>query len=435
MRPIATHARRVVPRVAGKPAEPVRSMAELMRRIAALEFKHAGACLYFRGQTEDWGFSQKLSSPSVLIPSIYRADNGGFRSTEQVIESFDLLQCMDSVLLDRLLSSRSDQVAGERARQLQRALVRWSIIQHYELCRGIRTPRGVGTPLLDVTQDLDAACAFALCAGGAAVGQTKAEEPTATQPTVYVLALPYPTAGISTHPEEAMTNVRLLSVCPPEAKRPRYQAAFAVLPELIEPDLAGLALEASAASELDFSSRLIGKFRLCLPTAESDRLRESHVGLFPADDQIARMAEELKSDAIEKFEEFREPLHLIAGLLARVLDLRKRHMLASAHQAVATSSGISSQELVHFVRGFDSDRRTACWINDGLAEVVARALRFRSEVIAFWRRGDGRNPPRFNVDYTGVDPRRQIQDALDQLGEVLERMRKREPAHDSRRAA
>ena len=164
MRPIATHARRVVPRVAGKPAELVRSKAELMRRIAALEHKHVGACLYFRGQPKDWGFKEKPSSPSVLIPSIYRTDSGGFRSTEQVIESFDRLQCMDGVLLDQLLSSRSGQVAGERARQLQRTLVRWSIIQHYELCRGF------GTPLLDVTQSLEVACAFALCAGGTAPG-------------------------------------------------------------------------------------------------------------------------------------------------------------------------------------------------------------------------------------------------------------------------
>lgn len=394
-------------------------MKDLMSRIAELEHKHRGACIYFRGQSQDWGFDVKSKSPSTLLPSIYRKKCGGLRTPKDVIRCFDRLQCMDSIVFQEFPKGGARLSTSERARQWQRALVRWSVIQHYELCPDH------GTPLLDVTQSLDVACAFAARSSSSTITQP--------QPTLYVLALPYPTAGISTHPEEDITNVRLLSACPPKAKRPRYQSAFAVLPDLIEPDLAGLTLEAGNGCELDFNSRLIGKFLLDLPKAENDRIAEVAATLFPSDDEIVEKTAELRTKLHSKFEPYRHLSDLIGELLGCVLELRKQWSLAQGPQAIAASSGNALGELLRTVREFDSDHRTPRWRGEGHAEVVARALRLRSEVIAYWRTNESEYPPFFEPEVAEEE----IRPALEALNVALRRlqMRARESWSQSRDAA
>ena len=69
------------------------------------------------------------------------------------------------------------------------------------------------------------------------------------------MGLPYITNRISINSEHDIVNVRLLSICPPDAKRPYYQEGY----------LAGtdeVTTEYESKDELDFNNRLIAKFQL-----------------------------------------------------------------------------------------------------------------------------------------------------------------------------
>jgi hypothetical protein len=206
-----------------------------------------------------------------------------------------------------------------------------------------------------------------------------------------------------------------------------------VLPELIEPDLAGLSHEAGDGCLLDFNSRLIGKFRLDLPSAEIHRIQRSAATLFPIDDEIVERTAELQKELYSRFAPYEQSLDLIAQLLACVLDLRKQRLPANGEQAIAASSGNALGELLRTIREFDSDHRTPRWIGGGHAEVVARALRFRSEVIAYWRTSGRGYAPSFEPGVAAQE----IESALEALNVALRRlqMRARESSGQSRNAA
>ncbi len=67
--------------------------------------------------------------------------------------------------------------------------------------------------------------------------------------------MPYLTNRISVNSEHDLVNVRLLSICPPDALRPYYQEGY----------LAGtdeITTQYESKDELDFNNRLIAKFEL-----------------------------------------------------------------------------------------------------------------------------------------------------------------------------
>ncbi|MEJ2092577.1 MAG: FRG domain-containing protein [Syntrophobacterales bacterium] len=116
----------------------------------------------------------------------------------------------------------------------RRRYIQWSIIQHYEVCP---------TPFLDLTHSLRVACSFAFL---------DAED---FDPYVFVFGLPYMTNRISINSEHDIINVRLLSICPPDAFRPYYQEGYLVGTDEITN-------EYTDKTELDFNRRLIAKFKL-----------------------------------------------------------------------------------------------------------------------------------------------------------------------------
>ena len=127
----------------------------------------------------------------------------------------------------------------------RRKYVQWSILQHYEVC---------ATPLLDLTHSLLVACSFAFLSG-------------ASEPLVLVFGLPFFTNRISINSEHDLVNVRLLSICPPEALRPYFQEGY-----LAGTD--GVLAEFDSKTELDFANRLVAK-----PGARSCALPERVVPL------------------------------------------------------------------------------------------------------------------------------------------------------------
>lgn len=117
---------------------------------------------------------------------------------------------------------------------LNRKLVQWSVLQHYEV-----TP----TPLLDVTQSLRVACSFAFL------------EKHSEWVYIYAFALPYPTGRLSRNSEHYITTIRLLSVIPSCVRRPHFQEGFLVGEDEIEPTN-------RVYDSFDFRRRLVGKFKI-----------------------------------------------------------------------------------------------------------------------------------------------------------------------------
>jgi len=111
--------------------------------------------------------------------------------------------------------------------------VQWSILQHYQVA---------DTPLLDFTHSLWVACSFA---------QAAAKDGDAF---VYVFGLPYLSNRISINSED-LVNVRLLSICPPQALRPYFQDGYLC-------GTTDIFWEYQDKIELDFNLRLLAKFRI-----------------------------------------------------------------------------------------------------------------------------------------------------------------------------
>jgi hypothetical protein len=151
--------------------------------------------------------------------------------------------------------------------------VRWSILQHYEVCE---------TPLLDVSQSLRIAASFA------SLGVTNLA-------FLYALAVPNISGTVTSNVEEGVQVVRLSGACPPRAMRPHIQEGF-LLGEC--PDFASEnQAEFYKPNQLDFGRRIIGKFRFS-PDAfwRDDKFpRVTHEALYPpSNDWLERAAIEIR---------------------------------------------------------------------------------------------------------------------------------------------
>ncbi len=210
--------------VAVAEAAPVSSFRELVQVVAHLSYLNKDYLLFFRGQPRDY---RNKAGTSTIYPAIYRGER---LPKEQVERNFDVLLSAAERLCDALQEQQIESHRDVRHRRY----IQWSILQHYEVCP---------TPLLDLTQSLRVACSFAFlqAEGG--------------DPCVFAFGLPYLTNRISINSEHDLVNIRLLSICPPEALRPHFQEGY----------LAGtdeITTQYDSKNDLDFNIRLIAKFRL-----------------------------------------------------------------------------------------------------------------------------------------------------------------------------
>ncbi|MGH8593202.1 MAG: hypothetical protein ACREV3_04915 [Gammaproteobacteria bacterium] len=74
-------------------------------------------------------------------------------------------------------------------------------------------------------------------------------------PYVFAFGLPYITNRISVNSEHDLVNVRLLSICPPDALLPFFQEGYLAGTDEVTTDF-------RSKDELDFTRRLIAKFRI-----------------------------------------------------------------------------------------------------------------------------------------------------------------------------
>lgn len=176
---------------------------------------------------------------------------------------------MISKILIELLAK--NKIEGANAIQ-RKKLIQWSLLQQYEV---------TDTPLLDVTQSLRVACSFAQLAN------------TEKSAFIYVFGLPYYSNRISVNSEHDLINIRLLSICPPQALRPYFQEGY-----LVGTD--DITNEYTNKGELDLNNRLIAKFEI--PNNERfwgkdfNKIPES--ALYPKGDKIEKICKEIGQDLI-----------------------------------------------------------------------------------------------------------------------------------------
>ena len=203
---------------------PVSTYRKLVEQIAKLSFLNKDQLLFFRGQGID---HQNKAGASTQYPSIYR---GEYLSSWEIKYRFDVLEAASGWLRKMFAA---EQVEGFQELSRKR-YIQWSILQHYEVCN---------TPLLDLTHSLRVACSFA---------QLFSETPEAY---VYVLGMPYLTNRISINSEHDLVNIRLISICPPDALRPYFQEGYLT-------GTTDINYVYENKKELDFRNRLIAKFAI-----------------------------------------------------------------------------------------------------------------------------------------------------------------------------
>ncbi len=203
-------------------------LIKLIKRVAWLAYKNPEFVLLFRGQEQDHKNSRYSTN---LYPSLFRSVKNRLLMNE-IKERFSKLEKAEELLSDRY------DLDGDRRIRIHQIL-RWAIIQHYGVC---------STPLLDVTQSLRAACSF-----------TQLNQSAGTETYLYVLGLPQISGSVTASSEHGVQIIRLLSICPPAALRPHYQEAY-LIGEY--PSINFKSKREYERTELDFSRRLICKFRL-----------------------------------------------------------------------------------------------------------------------------------------------------------------------------
>jgi hypothetical protein len=246
----------------------IRSYIELATKVAELQFRNRDQVLLFRGQGSD---HRNVKQNTTLKPTLLRAIKGKNPGHSTLIGRFQTLELADGQL------ANAYEMAGFLGldRLKRQRIVRWSILQHYEVC---------GTPLLDVTHSLRIAASFATHGG-------------TSEAFLFVLGVPNLSGGITASAEAGLQTIRLSSVCPPSALRPHLQEGY-LLGEY--PEMGAFSQkEHYAHYEIDFGRRLVAKFRFdprtfwkstLFPLVDSDALYPS-----AGRDPLSKLALKVKS--------------------------------------------------------------------------------------------------------------------------------------------
>jgi len=237
---------------------PVKTFRQLVEHVAKLAYLNKDYLLFFRGQDKDY---KNKAGASTFYPSIYRGD---YLPKNEVQYRFDILSQAAKILSSKFENERINGYKEVKRKKY----IQWSILQHYEVC---------STPFLDFSQNVRVACSFA---------QINDEN---VEGYIFVFGLPYVTNRISVNSEHDIVNVRLLSICPPDALRPYFQDGY----------LAGtedLTTEYESKTELDFKNRLIAKFQI--PNGKkfwgSGFSKIPHSVLYPRGDRVGKLCEKIK---------------------------------------------------------------------------------------------------------------------------------------------
>jgi hypothetical protein len=212
------------------PGHRVRTFLDLATKVADLQFRNRDYVLLFRGQSTD---HRNQAGRTSLKASLFRPIQSGNPNQQTLQRRYEELTRAESALVSCYEGER--YLGVERLKRHR--ILRWSILQHYEVCP---------TPLLDVTHSLRIAASFASLADK-------------DDAFLFVLAVPNLSGAITASAEAGLQIVRLSSVCPPSAVRPHIQEGY-LLGEY--PDLETHQQKQHYFHyEMDFGRRLVSKFR------------------------------------------------------------------------------------------------------------------------------------------------------------------------------
>ena len=248
----------------------VKNYYDLAEKIAELQFRNRDYVLLFRGQAKDHRNNKRNTS---LKPTLFRAQESGNPEIATLKYRFKRLQAAEEHLID--LYEREKLSGIERLRRYR--LLRWSILQHYEVC---------STPLLDVTQSLRIAASFA------------SMNPSSNEVFLFALGVPNVSGAITASSEAGLQIVRLASACPPSAIRPHLQEGYLLgeYPEIPNFDQNSF----YRPYEIDFGLRLIAKFRFNPETfwSSPNFPQVTHNALYPVEsrDKLSRLTQKIKND-------------------------------------------------------------------------------------------------------------------------------------------
>lgn len=264
----APRERQPVPDIRASKAKLVNSYPELVQAVAKLAFHNPEYALFFRGQGSDHLNSQQQTS---CYPTLYRSgSNGRLRDRELQLRREQLEHYQHALAVAFKTAKLPGFDKLEKFPELA-----WSVLQHYEVC---------ATPLLDVTHSLRVAASFATRQNDRGAKNDAASQ--SKGGLVYVFALPHPSGTLTYSAEEELLMVRLLGICPPDAKRPYFQEGYLVgsFPVLRE----------RRGPHLDVGRRLIGKFQLRAKAFWSaDFPRIPDAALYPGKDSIQQLCASL----------------------------------------------------------------------------------------------------------------------------------------------
>lgn len=247
----------------------VSSFLELARKIAELQFLNRDHVLLFRGQGGD---HRNVKGNTSVKPTLFRPEGKGNPDLATLERRFVLLARAERALVARY------QSAGFRGldRIKRHHVLRWSILQHYEVC---------ATPLLDVTHSIRIAASFASLSAN-------------DRAYLFVLGVPNLSGAVTASAEAGLQIVRLASVCPPSAVRPHIQEGYLLgqYPEVT--DVAER--ENYFHYEMDFGLRLVAKFYF-EPTSfwtDKDFPKVARSALYPSarDDPLYQLALDVQKE-------------------------------------------------------------------------------------------------------------------------------------------
>lgn len=206
----------------------VNSYDDLVKAVAQILHRNRNLTLFYRGQSSDY----KSEGKTIIMPSIFRKKSG--EDKLGLKERFEILN-KKSEGLKKLFKDSAIKYAGTSLLNKYPEIA-WSLLQHYEVC---------DTPLIDLTHSLHVACSFAFDRNEGKTG------------IIYVLGMPWQSDAIGYNTFEELVNIRLLSVCPPQANRPFFQEGYLAGPfpnyRLDKP---------SRVNQFDFGRRMIAKFQI-----------------------------------------------------------------------------------------------------------------------------------------------------------------------------
>lgn len=234
---------------------------ELRKHIAQLSYANKDCILFYRGQKDD--YRNQKSGKSTFYPTMYRGDR---LDKDELKYRWEKLNKASEIFIKKLRSKYPSKTYIVKRKRI----VQWSVLQHYEVTE---------PPLIDVTQSLKVACSYAVLDNNNEYAY------------LYAFALPYYTNRISVNSEHYLTNVRLLSVAPPQALRPYYQEGFLIGEDEFSETYTN-------KDELDLNNRLVAKFKFkntkeFWGDSEKALTRED---LYPKDDEIEALCKEVSNE-------------------------------------------------------------------------------------------------------------------------------------------